>query len=72
VTTTGTEASPAPLRPFVVHGIEDDRDITVPVMATSQQDALDRSGLSCGWIHDDTVTDCPRCAAVLAEAVPGA
>lgn len=54
------------LRPFVVHGIEDDRGITQPVMAVSQQqDALDRSGLACGWIHDDTVTDCPRCAAAV-------
>lgn len=57
------------LRPFVVHGIEDDRGITSPVMAVSQQDALDRSGLACGWIHDDTVTDCPRCATALAGTV---
>lgn len=54
------------LRQFVVHGVEDDRGITQPVMAVSQQDALDRSGMACGWIHDDTVTDCPRCAAALA------
>lgn len=54
------------LRQFVVHGAGDDKGITVPVVATGQQDALDRSGMACGWIHDDTVTDCPRCAAALA------
>jgi hypothetical protein len=61
----------SPLRPFVVHGVEDDRGITQPVMAVSQQDALDRSGLACGWIHDDTVTDCRRCTAALAEVPRG-
>lgn len=64
MTATVTGATRA-LRRFVVHGAGDDKGVTVPVMATGQQDALDRSGLACGWIHDDTLTDCPRCTTAL-------